>query len=127
MLHVAPPLLELCILPCHPSLSFDLLYGTPSLPWWQAVTGKMLVQAGQRVAPAWALPVAPERGGCACSTPPSAGRSTPSARVVASRPASTAAPGGCPRSSTPRRSASTPWDEGHMALVRRGPPGLLGN
>ena len=40
----------------------DLLYVSPELPWWQAVTGTMMVKAGQRVAPSLALHVATARG-----------------------------------------------------------------
>src|SRR5262249_6553113 len=47
---------------------------------------------------------------CAYRTPPSAARSTRSARAAGSRPVSTAAPGGLRCSSTRRRSGSTLCD-----------------
>jgi hypothetical protein len=50
-----------------------------------------------------------------CRTPPAGARSARSGLAAGSRRASTAAPGGFPRSRTTRRSASTPCDDASRA------------
>src|SRR5262245_15206987 len=54
------------------------------------------------------------------STPPAGARSAHSGLAVGSRPASTADPGGFPRSKTTRRSASTPCDDASRARCALG-------
>src|SRR2546430_12088960 len=86
------------------AFQIDLRYVSTQLLWWYAVTGAIRVESGHLVAHALAVPLATSRPCGTDNTPPSAARSARRTRAAASRPASTADPGGVDRARTTPRS-----------------------